>query len=71
MNTNDITGPIRPSAAQKVHIWVCTKLRFQAVLRNTFGEQRLLAAINASVSPFIFPVIYYRISLDVHIFVLL
>ena len=70
MSANDIAGPIRPSAAQKIHIWVCTKLRFQAILRRTFGEQRL-AAINASVSPFIFPVIYYRISLDVHIFVLL
>ena len=70
MNANDIAGPIRPSAGQKIHIWVCTTLRFQAVLRNTFGEQRL-AAINASVSPFIFPVIYYRMSLDVHIFVLL
>ena len=70
MNANDIVGPIRPSAGQKIHIWVCTKLHFQVVLRNTFGEQRL-AAINASVSPFIFPVIYYRISLYVHIFVLL
>ena len=71
MNANDIVGPIRPpSAGQKIHIWVCTKLRFQAVLKNTFGEQRL-AAINALVSPFIFSVIYYRISLDVHIFVLL
>ena len=70
MNANDITGPIRPSAGQKIHIWVCTKLHFQAVVRNPFGEQRL-AVINASVSPFIFPVIYYRISLDVQIFVLL
>ena len=58
MNANDIAGPIRLSAGQKIHIWVCTKLHFQAVLRNTFGEQRL-AAINALV------------SLDVHIFVLL
>ena len=70
MNSNAIAGPIRPSAGQKIHIWICTKLCFQVVLRNTFGEQRL-AAINASVNPFIFPVIYYRISLDVHIFVLL
>ena len=70
MSANGVAGPIRPLAAQKVYIWVCTKLRFQVTLRNVFGEQRL-AEINASVNPFIFPVIYYRILLNVHIFVLL
>ena len=70
MSANGVPGPTRALAAQKVHIWVCTKFHFQVTLRNVFGEQRL-AEINASVNPFIFPVIYYRYSLDVHIFVLL
>ena len=70
MSAQDVIGPIIPSARQTIYISVCTKLRFQRTLRNLFGQERL-AAINASVNPFILPLIYYPISLDVHIFVLL
>ena len=70
MSARDVSGPFNPSVHQTIHIFVCTKLRFQATLRRIFGEQRL-AAINASVNPFILPVVYYQISLDVCIFVLI
>ena len=70
MSARDVSGPITPSARQNVYIFVATKIRFQVTLRRVFGEERL-AAINASVNPFIFPVIYYSLSLDVFIFVLL
>ena len=70
MSANDVFGPIIPSARQSIHIYVCTKLRFQSTLRNLFGPERL-AAINASVNPFILPIVYYRISIDVYVFVLI
>lgn len=69
MNHRDIYGPIRPIAQQSIHIIVSTKLRFQNLLRNTPGPHRL-AAINASVNPFIFPVIRYNLTFDVYIFIL-
>ena len=70
MSARDVSGPFTPSAHQMIHIFVGTKLRFQATLRRIFGEARL-AAINASVAPFILPVIYYQNSLYVFVFVLL
>ena len=70
MSARDISGPFNPSVHQTIHIFVCTKLRFQATLGRIFGEARL-AAINASIAPFILPVVYYQISLDVYIFVLI
>ena len=70
MSAQDISGPVDPFLRQEIHIRVSTKLRFQATLRRFFGVERL-AAINASVEPFIFPLICYRLSLDVYIFVLL
>ena len=70
MSARDVGRPFNPSAHQEIHIFVCTKFQFQATLRRFFGEARL-AAINASVNPFIFPYMNYRQSLDVYIFVLL
>ena len=49
MSARDVSGPFNPSVHQTIHIFVCTKLRFQATLRRIFGEARL-AAINASDS---------------------
>ena len=66
----DVSGPYNFSAHQAIHIYVGTKLRFQATLRRAFGEARL-AAINASVAPFILPAIFYQYLFDVYIFVLL
>ena len=70
MSARDVSGPFSPSAHQTIHIFVGTKLRFQGTLRRIFGEARL-AAINASVAPFILPTVFYQFSLDVYIFVLL
>ena len=70
MSARDISGPFNPSAHQTIHIFVCTKHCFQATLRRIFGEARL-AAINASVAPFILPMIFYQNSLDIYIFVLI
>ena len=64
MSANGVVGPIRLLVAQKVHIWVCTKLRFQDTLRNVFGEWRL-AEINSTVSPFIFLVM---VAFSCHLF---
>jgi len=70
MSARDISRTLSPFAHQTIHIYVCTKLCFQSILRRYFGEERL-TAINASINPFILPLMYYRVSLDVHIFVLL
>ena len=70
MSARDVSGPITPSAQQHIHIYVCTKLILQVTLRRIFGEQRL-AEINASINPFILPLIFEQFSLDVYIFVLL
>ena len=70
MSARDVSGPLNPSAHHAIHIFVCTKLRFQATLRRIFGESRL-AAINASIAPFILLVIYYQYSLDMFVFVLI
>lgn len=70
MNQEDLQGPLIPITRQAVHIIVSTKLRFQRVIRRIFGPNRLAAAVNASVDPFILPIIRYDISLDVYIFVL-
>ena len=70
MSAVDISGPFRPSAHQRIHIFVSTKLWFQATLRRIFGEARLVV-INASVDPFILPTFFYQFSLDVYIFVLI
>lgn len=69
MNQEDITAPFVPIARQSVHIIVSTKFRFQRNILSLFGPQRL-AAINASVNPFILPLIKYNISFDIYIFVL-
>ena len=69
MSARDISRPFIPSAHQTIYILVGTKLRFQAYLRRLLGEERL-AAINASVAPFILPAFYYRYSFDVYIFIL-
>ena len=70
MSARDVSGPFIPSARQTIYILVGIKLRFQAYLRRLFGEARL-AAINASVAPFILLVVYYQHSFDVYIFILL
>ena len=70
MSARDVSRPFIPSAHQTIHILVGTKLRFQAYLRRLFGEARL-AAINASVAPFILLAVYYQHSFDVYIFILL
>ena len=70
MSARDVLGPFIPSARQSIYILVGTKLRFQAYLRRLFGEERL-AAINASVAPFILPAVYYGHSYDVYVFILL
>ena len=70
MSARDISGPFSPSAHQTIHIFVSTKLCFQASLRRLFGEAKVVA-INALVAPFILPWVYYALSLDVLIFVLL
>ena len=70
MSARDISGTFIPSAHQTIHILIGTKLCFQAYLRRLFGEARL-AIINASVAPFILPVVYYQHSFDVFIFILL
>ena len=70
MSASDVSGPFIPAAHQTIHIFVGTKLRFQAYLRRLFGEARL-AAINASLAPFILPVVYYQHSFDVFVFILL
>ena len=70
MSARDISGPFIPSTHQTIYILVGMKLRFQAYLRRLLGEQRL-AAINASVAPFILPAVYYQHSFDVYIFILL
>ena len=69
MNHRDLYGPIHPLARQTVHIVVSTKLRFQNIIRNLLGP-RPLAEINASINPFILPLIRYDLGLDVFIFVL-
>ena len=70
MNARDVSGPFIPSPRKTIYILIGTKLCFQAYLRRLFGEARL-AAINALVSPFIRPAIYYGHSFDVYIFILL
>lgn len=65
-----MSGPIIPLARQYIQIYICTKLRFEAILRSALGHERL-AAINALVTPFIFSMIDYRVSLDVYVFVLI
>ena len=70
MSARDISRLFIPSARETIYILVGTKLRFQAYLRRLFGEARL-AAINASVAPFILPAVYYQHSFDVFIFILL
>ena len=70
MSARDISGRFIPSARQNIYILVGTKLRFQAYLRRLLGEEKL-AAINASVAPFILPAVYYQYSFDIYIFILL
>ena len=70
MSAMNISGPVIPSSRQNIYSLVGTKLRFQAYLRRLLGEERL-AAINASVAPFILPAVYYQYSFDVYIFILL
>lgn len=69
LNQDQITAPLTPIARQDVRIIVSTKFRFQRTILRMFGPTRL-AAINASVDPFILPIIRYDISFDVYIFVL-
>ena len=70
MSARDVSGPFIPSTRQTIYILVGTKLRFQSYMRRLLGEERL-EVINASVAPFILPVVYYRHSFDVYIFILL
>ena len=70
MNQEDLYCRLIPLARQDVHIVVSTKLQFQRVFRRLFGP-RQIAAINASVNPFILPLIRYDLSFDVYIFILL
>ena len=52
LNQDQITAPLTPIARQDVRIIVSTKFRFQRTILRMFGPTRL-AAINASVDPFI------------------
>ena len=70
MSAREISGPFIPSARQTIYFLVGTKIHVQAYLRRLFGEERL-AAINASVAPFILSAVYYRHSFDVYIYILL
>ena len=70
MSAAPVVGPLIPSAEQHIHLYVCTKIRFQNILRRVFGQARL-NAINSSVNPFIFPIIRYNFSCDVYVFILL
>ena len=70
MSARDVSRPFIPFARQTIYILVGTKLCFQAYLRRLFGEARLVA-INALVTPFILPAVYYQHSFDVYIFILL
>ena len=70
MSARDVSRPFIPIARQNIHILVGTKLCFQAYLRRLFREERL-AAINASIAPFILPAVHYQYSFDVYIFILL
>ena len=69
MNQEDLYRELIPLARQNIYIVVSTKLQFQCVIRGVLGP-RHLAAINASVNPFILPIIRYNLSFDVFIFVL-
>ena len=69
LNQDQFTAPLTPIARQDVRIIVSAKFRFQRTILRMFGPKRL-AAINASVDPFILPIIRYDISFDVYIFVL-
>lgn len=69
MNQEDLYRELIPLARQNIYIVVSTKLQFQRVIRGVLGP-RHLAAINASVNPFILPIIRYNLSFDVFIFVL-
>ena len=70
MSARDILGLFISSARQTIYILVGTKLCFQAYLRRLLGEESL-AAINASIAPFILPAVYYQHSFDVYIFIFL
>lgn len=70
MNQEDLYRRLISYARQEIHIVVGSKLQFQRVIRRMFGP-RQVAAINASVNPFILPLIRYDISFDVYIFILL
>lgn len=70
MNQEDIYRRVESFSRQSIHIIVSSKLQFQRVIRRVVGPSRL-AAINASVNPFILPLIRYDLSFDVYIFVLL
>ena len=70
MNQEDLYRELIPLARQNIYIVVSTnKLQFERVIRGVLGP-RHLAAINASVNPFILPIIRYNLSFDVFIFVL-
>ena len=69
MNQEDLYRELIPLARQNIYIVVSTKLQFQRVIRGVLGP-RHLAAINASVNPFILPIIRYNLSFNVFIFVL-
>ena len=69
MNQEDLYRELIPLARQNIYIVVSTKLQFQRVIRGVLGP-RHLATINASVNPFILPIIRYNLSFDVFIFVL-
>ena len=69
MNQEDLYRELIPLARQNIYIVVSTKLQFQRVIRGVLGP-RHLAAINASVNPFILPIIRYNLSFGVFIFVL-
>ena len=59
MSAQDISCLVDTFPRQEIHIRVSTKLCFQATLRRFFGVERLVA-INASVEPFIFPLICWQ-----------
>ena len=69
MNHRDLSGPIHPIAQQSIHIIVSTKLQFQNLLCNTLGAHHL-AAINASINPFILSMTHYNVNFHVYIFII-
>lgn len=70
MNQEDLYQRFITLARQDVHVIVSAKLQFQRVIRRMFGPTQV-ATINASVNPFILPLICYDLNFDMYIFIII